>query len=248
MFADLVQGLMMASPASNYSLSDADVKNAIIYKPEYTWSYEAGTHLSLLDNKLTADLAAFYMDTRDQQIVKFAPSGLGRMTVNAGHSASLGAEANVRAIITNALSLNASYGYTHATFKDYRGQVKNQQQQIVSVDYKDNYVPMIPQNTFSLGGEYAFTFQNCFINKLVFNAQYNGVGRIYWTESNDLTQKAYGLLNGKIGITMNKVQVDFWGRNLTDKSYATFGFVSSSNTFMQKGRPMQAGVDLRYRF
>jgi hypothetical protein len=188
------------------------------------------------------------MDTRDQQIVKFAPSGLGRMTVNAGHSASLGAEANVRAIITNALSLNASYGYTHATFKDYRGQVKNQQQQIVSVDYKDNYVPMIPQNTFSLGGEYAFTFQNCFINKLVFNAQYNGVGRIYWTESNDLTQKAYGLLNGKIGITMNKVQVDFWGRNLTDKSYATFGFVSSSNTFMQKGRPMQAGVDLRYRF
>lgn len=248
MFADLVQGLMMASPASGYTSSNVNVKNAIIYKPEYTWSYEAGTHLSLLDNKLTADLAAFYMDTRDQQIVKFAPSGLGRMTVNSGHSASLGAEASVRAIITNALSLNASYGYTHAIFKDYIGQVKNQQQQIVSVDYKDNYVPMIPQNTFSLGGEYAFTFQNCFINKLVFNAQYNGVGKIYWTESNDLTQKSYGLLNGKIGITMNKVQVDFWGRNLTDKSYATFGFVSSSNTLMQKGRPMQAGVDLRYRF
>jgi len=248
MFADLAESQMTGGSGSKSGLTDADIKNAITYKPEYTWSYEAGTHLSLLDKKLTADLAAFYMDTRDQQIVRFANSGLGRMTVNAGRSASLGAETNIRAIITNAFCINASYGYTHATFKDYIGQIKNRQQQIVSVDYKDNYVPMIPQNTFSLGGEYAFTFQSCFISKLVFNAQYNGIGKIYWTESNDLTQKYYGLLNGKIGITMNKVQVDFWGRNLTDKSYATFGFVSGSSTFMQKGRPMQAGVDLRYRF
>jgi len=248
MFADLAEAQMTGNSSSSSNLSDADVKNAIIYKPEYTWSYEVGTHLSLLDKKLTADIAAFYMDTRDQQIVKFAPSGLGRMTVNAGRSASLGAEANIRAIITKAFSLNASYGYTHATFKDYIGEEKNQQQQVVTVDYNGNYVPMVPQNTFCLGGEYAFKFQNSLVNSLVFNAQYSGVGKIYWTEKNDLAQNFYGILNGKVGIVVNKVQIDLWGRNLLDKSYAAFGFVSGGSTFMQKGRPMQAGVDLRYRF
>jgi len=248
MFADLVQAQMTGSSSSAGSLTDADIKEAISYKPEYTWSYEVGTHLSLLDNKLTADLAAFYMDTREQQIVKFADSGLGRMTVNAGRSASLGAEANIRAIITNAFSLNASYGYTHATFKDYIGNEKNQKQEIVSVNYNGNYVPMVPQNTFCLGAEYAFKFEDSLINSLIFNAQYSGVGKIYWTEKNDLTQNFYGILNGKVGIVMKNVQIDLWARNLLDKSYATFGFISSGSAFMQKGKPMQAGIDLRYRF
>ena len=38
--------------------------------------------------QLKTDLAAFYMDTHDQQIAKFVNSGLGRMMVNAGSSES----------------------------------------------------------------------------------------------------------------------------------------------------------------
>ena len=168
--------------------------------------------------------------------------------MNAGHSASLGAEASIRATITNAFSLNAAYGYTHATFKDYVSNQKNQAGELVSVNYNGNYIPMVPQNTFSLGAEYGFSFSNSLISRLTFNAQYNGAGKIYWTENNDVTQKFYGILNGKIGVTMKKVQLDLWARNMLDESYATFGFVSSGKTFMQKGKPVQAGIDLRYRF
>lgn len=64
-------------------------------------------------------LQAFYMDTRDQQLSQFIGSGLGRTTINAGKSNSYGAEASLRASLTNELSLNASYGYTYATFTDY---------------------------------------------------------------------------------------------------------------------------------
>lgn len=47
------------------------------------------------------------MDTHDQQISRFAESGLGRITVNAGKSRSLGAEASLRAQVTeNTFSLN----------------------------------------------------------------------------------------------------------------------------------------------
>lgn len=96
-----------------------EVKDATTYKPEYSWNYEVGTHLTLWEGKLWADLAAFYMDTRDQQLSQFIGSGLGRTTINAGKSNSYGAEASLRASLTNELSLNASYGYTYATFTDY---------------------------------------------------------------------------------------------------------------------------------
>ena len=61
-----------------------DAQAAVEYKPEYNWSYELGTHLSLFDGKLQADLAAFYMQTYDQQLSQMAECGLGRITVNAG--------------------------------------------------------------------------------------------------------------------------------------------------------------------
>ena len=96
-----------------------EVKEATRYKPEYSWNYEVGSHLTLWEGKLWAALSAFYMDMRDQQISQFTGSGLGRTTVNAGKSRSYGAEMSLRASLTNELNLNASYGYTYATFTDY---------------------------------------------------------------------------------------------------------------------------------
>ena len=43
-------------------------------------------------------------------------------------------------------------------------------------------------------------------------------------------------------------QIDFWVRNALDKKYATFYFESMGNGFMQKGRPVHFGVDIRCRF
>ena len=89
-----------------------NIQETTLYKPEYSWNYEVGAHLTLCDGKLQTDLAAFYMDTHDQQISRFAQSGLGRVTVNAGKSRSLGAEAAVNAQITDVFGVNANYGFT----------------------------------------------------------------------------------------------------------------------------------------
>lgn len=82
-------GMMPDVPASDVNVSDAT-----LYKPEYSWNYEVGSHTTWFDDRLQADVALFYMDTHDQQISRFAESGLGRITVNAGKSRSLGAEAS----------------------------------------------------------------------------------------------------------------------------------------------------------
>jgi hypothetical protein len=49
---------------------------------------------------------------------------------------------------------------------------------------------------------------------------------------------------------MNRVVVDFWGRNLTNTNYNTF-LVNSQLTkqnFAQRGLPLQVGVDVKMHF
>ena len=218
-----------------------EVHEATRYKPEYTWNYEIGTHLTLWESRLLADASAFYMDTRDQQISKFAESGLGRITVNAGKSRSYGVEASLRAAMTDALTLNACYGYTYATFKDYA--TSNE------VNYKGNYVPFVPKHTLNVGGQYIFHIHpGYWLDRIQLNANYTGAGRIYWTEENTVSQAFYGTLNGRISLQKGQGQIDFWVRNALDKDYTSFYFESMGNGFMQKGHPVQAGIELRCRF
>ena len=262
MFSDLVQSqfinVMKQSMEQSESLApiaemvsammpeaEVDVEGTALYRPEYTWSYEAGTHLSLWQDRLTADLAAFLMNTRDQQVSQFSENGMGRVTRNAGRSRSVGAEVAVAARLTDAFTLNASYGYTYATFRDY--QTVNDAGE--AVDYRGRVVPFIPRHTLNIGGEYVFTLASRkWFDRIRLNADYNAAGRIYWTEENTFSQPFYGTLNGRLSLEKGQGAVALWVRNALDKDYASFYFESMGNRFMQRGRPLQAGVELRCRF
>ena len=67
------------------------------------------------------------------------------------------------------------------------------------------------------------------------------------THISELDQKIE-TLNGRISFQKGRGQIDFWVRNALDKDYAAFYFESMGNGFMQKGRPVQAGIELRCRF
>ena len=220
---------------------ETDVKSTTLYKPEYSWNYEIGSHMTMFDGRLQADVAAFYMDTHDQQISRFAASGLGRITVNAGKSRSIGGELALKAQITDAFSINGNYGYTHATFTDY----------VVSdeVNYNGNYVPFVPEHTFTVGGQYIFRMKSgSWLDNIMLNANYKGAGRIYWTEQNNAYQNLYGTLNGRISLNKGNGQIGIWINNALNTEYQAFYFESMNRGFAQMGRPMQIGVDLRCRF
>ena len=257
MFSDLIQGSLrnamidalaadpnfkrFASMLENFKTGSASIREATLYKPEYSWNYEIGTHLTLFGGKLQADLAAFYMDTRDQQISRFADSGLGRITVNAGKSRSIGAEASLRSQITDALSLYGSYGYTYATFTDYTLSDTE--------DYNGNYVPFVPKHTFTAGGQYVFRLRKgAWLDNITVNANYRAAGRIYWTEQNNASQPLYGILNGRVSLNKGNGQVGFWINNALNKDYQAFYFETMNRGFAQQGRPLQFGIDLKCRF
>ena len=257
MFSDLIQGSLrnamidalaadpnfkrFASMLENFKTGSASIREATLYKPEYSWNYEIGTHLTLFGGKLQADLAAFYMDTRDQQISRFADSGLGRITVNAGKSRSIGTEASLRSQITDAFSLYGSYGYTYATFTDYTLSDTE--------DYNGNYVPFVPKHTFTAGGQYVFRLRKgAWLDNITVNANYRAAGRIYWTEQNNASQPLYGILNGRVSLNKGNGQVGFWINNALNKDYQAFYFETMNRGFAQQGRPLQFGIDLKCRF
>lgn len=265
MFSEIIQGSLrnsmidavantkefskLAGMLENFKKDGVNIKDATLYKPEYSWNYEIGSHMTMFDGRLQADVAAFYMDTHDQQISRFAASGLGRITVNAGKSRSIGGELALKAQITDNFILNGNYGYTNSKFTKYISNYKDAQGKLQEVSYNGNYVPFVPEHTFTVGGQYIFRMKSgAWLDNIIVNANYKGAGRIYWTEQNNAYQNLYGTLNGRISLNKGNGQIGIWINNALNTEYQAFYFESMNRGFAQMGRPIQIGVDLRCRF
>ncbi len=246
MFSDIVRDNLQ----NNSETGNADaVKNSVYYKPEYSWNYEMGGSASLFDKKLNLAASAFFIDTRDQQIAQFVPSGYGRIMKNAGHSQSYGTEILLSGHVGNLIG-HVAYGYTHATFKQYSDSIKVGYKTYEAVDYKGNYVPFAPQHTLSVGAAYDFYFNSKILDMLTIGATYTGAGKIYFTAANDdiASQDFYSLLNAKVSVEKSIFRLGFWAKNLLNTDYKTFYFESMGNSFAQRGKPVQFGVDLSIKF
>lgn len=240
-FADVAQAAIMEKYSGN---DPVPVSEAVPYKPEYSWNYEIGYKGALIKDRLYGEITAFLINVKDIQITDFVESGQGRMLKNAGRARSVGAELSLTAILTNELRLILNYGFTQAEFTDY----KLKENDIVIKDYEGNYIPFSPQNTFSVNAIYNKHFQNQWINGFNIQAQYNGAGKIYWTEENDVSQNFYGILNLKAGINKGKYNLSFWTQNTLDTEYTAFYFESMGKALAQRGRPFTCGVDLSVAF
>ena len=246
MFADLVDK-GMKNPAAT---TKEAVLNSISYKPEYSWNYELGAQCLAFDDKFKSAISLFYIDLSDLQITQFVPNGLGRKISNAGKATSKGAEVSLDGKLGNGFSASVNYGYALATFSEYSDSVKvtdpvTHAVTYTRVDYKDNHIPYAPQNTLNLSGNYEHTFKNSFIDRIMLTAQYIGVGKIYWTEANDIAQDYYSQVNAKVAVNKGKFELELWTKNLFNTKYNAFYFNSSGSQFFQQGKPMQFGATLK---
>lgn len=219
----------------------------LYYKPEYTWSYEVGLHHNLAGRTLQLDLSAFYMKTRDQQISRFAASGYGRATVNAGRSRSCGVEVSLRSLLlAERLSLSANYGFTDARFTDYDAGTDSQGN---PVSYTDNRVPFVPAHTFSCSADFRQPLRHAFFRAVSAGLDVKGAGDVAWDEANSFSQKFYATLGARLCAELaGNVSVEVWGRNLTAARYATFSFESMGHRFAQYAAPRHYGIDVKVRF
>ena len=239
MFSEIYQSEFMKKGKSlsqgdvSLSYTDEDyeaVDKTISYKPEESWNYEAGAHLNLLDSKLHADVAIYYMTIRNQQLSMMSPeNNFGRIMVNAGKSHTMGCEMALRGrAFDDRLDWFCNVGAMKAKFDEYD-------------TYNDNTIPFVPAYMFSLGGNYR-------IDRFLVGADLSGQGYTEWNEANTFGQKAYVLLGAHMGYDFGSCNVKLWGRNLTDTKYNTFAVESKAAgealRFAQRGNPLQLGIDI----
>lgn len=212
----------------------------LIYKPERSWNYEVGAHLSLLNHTLQADAAIFLMNVTDQQVARFTPSGMGRMMTNAGKSRSYGAELSLHSQPVQPLTVTASYGFTHATFTRYDDGA--------SADYSGCRIPFVPEHTAALRAAYRIGIRHPWVSSITVAADAAAAGRIYWNESNTMSQPFYATLGASASLETRLGTLRLWAKNITDTSYDTFRFESMGREFRQHAAPAHAGIEIRLKF
>lgn len=228
-----------------------ELLNSIKYKPEESWNFEVGAHLNLFDNLIHADLAAYYMKIRNQQLSVFTTdNGFGRKMINANNSYSCGVEMTLRgSAVDNHLTWSASYGYTHAAFKNF---IFKKNAQTPEVDCNGNQVPFVPSHTLSAMADYRFDLSDSFIKNITLGLNMNAQGNIYWDEINSYKQNFYVVPGAHVCADLNVCQINLWARNFTDTRYNTFAFSSAATGtnkyFAQRGNPFQLGVDINFHF
>ncbi len=231
MFSDVLQQRLMGLMGIGAAY---DIEKMVSYKPEYSWNFEIGSHLSFSPWSITADIAAFYIDCRDQQLTMFPPgTTTGRMMTNAGKTRSFGFELSVAATPVDPLSLRVSYGYTNAKFRDFFDG---------KVNHAGKYLPYAPGNTLFVQAVYSLALSHSVLRSLDFDLNLRGTGKIYWDEENTISQPFYLLPGASVTLMADKWDVKIYGTNLSDTRYHTFYFKSIGNRFLQRGKPLQVGV------
>lgn len=261
MFSDILQKDLMANGKDISSLQNetktlehtaedySKIQETISYKPEESWNFEVGTHLNLFDSRMHFDLALYYIKIRNQQLSIMEPnSNYGRMMVNAGKSHSCGLEATLRGkAVDNAIDWAVTYAFTNAKFDEYEEKKSSAEltTDIITVSYKDNYVPFVPQHMMSAG-------LDCHLGHFTIGANMSGQGKIWWDEANTYAQKFYALLGAHADYDFGAVVVSLWGRNITNTHYNTFAVQSKAagytRYFAQRGNPIQFGMDVNIHF
>ena len=213
-----------------------------VFKPEHSWSYELGTKASCLNKTIDTDISLFYIDWIDQQISQKRATEQGFKLRNAGKSVSKGFEITTYIHALKNLDFQLNYGYTHAKFKKYLADEAN------NIDYGGNFLPLVPRNTFSAAANYSISTKKNWLDRVTFNAQYIGVGKLYWNDDNKSIQDYYNTVNAKVSFIRKGLSLDLWAKNITNEKYITYYFESMGSKFAQQCKPFSFGVDVNMKF
>jgi outer membrane receptor protein involved in Fe transport len=211
-------------PAFDESLREFDA--------EGLWNYELGVKGTFADGRVSARVAAFYMDRADQQVETSAtvttPSGVTRFLVftdNAAEGTNYGLEAELDWAATERLEIFGSLGLLETEYEDFVNSDGD--------DLSGREQAHAPSYQFTVGGTYRLT--------PAVTARVSAEGRdaMFWDTFHDEQARSYALLNARLAWRRGPWAVELWGRNLTDENYGVRGFGGFVNDPRDFGQPNQ---------
>jgi iron complex outermembrane recepter protein len=225
-------GFNPASPAGSES-----------YGEEESWHLEGGVKSRLMDGRVAASAAVFFIDWNDLQLNVPNLSVPGQIYVaNVGGASSKGFELEATARPAPGVDVFGAFGYTNARFSN--GSTS------LGQDVSDNKIPNTPDYTGSIGAQYS----------RVINPAWTGYGRaelvftgaFKYDDANIEGQQAYTLTNLRGGVRGRRFYVEGWLKNAFDIHYIpvafAYGELVPSGFIGENGAPRTFGVRVGVTF
>lgn len=221
------------------------------FEPEVLDAFEIGTKADLFDRALRINASAYYYDYSNIQLTSYL-GGQVRIT-NAASAKIKGFDLDLVARPINNLTLTGGFAYTHARFGTFtNAQISRPApagQNIISVGAATgNRLPYTPDFTFNAGFDYVIPFGSA---RAMVSAQYSHSDGWFAESDNRLRQAPYDLLNASLRLDLgdsSKVNLTFWGRNLTNEVYAVRLQTQPTNDVVEIAAGRTFGATLGYKF
>ena len=209
------------------------------YDPEYTWNYELALRTAWLNDTLTANANAYYVDWKDQQVaVNLGGSLYDYQTENAGKSHLYGFELESAYRPSVAWDVYGSVGYSRTEFDDFRVAAGS-----TSVDLSGSEFAYAPRWTVAVGGNYRWA------NGLALNLNASYRSDMY--SATGVTQDQVRidertLVNGKFGYNADHWSLSVFANNIFDKNYIQYEQANLNRAVY--GAPRVVGAILETRW
>ncbi|QEH79216.1 TonB-dependent receptor [Sphingomonas sp. C8-2] len=221
------------------------------YQPEKLTAYEAGLKTELLDRRLRLNMAGFYYDYTNLQVIQF--SGGIQAIVNGAKAELYGFDVDFEAQLGGGFHATGGFEYLHSKFKDFPNAVFSTPRPgggaiLSSANAAGNRLPLAQKLTATGSLDYHSDLAKGEVD-LNLTANYNGA--YYFEPDNFLRQGAYVMLNASAKWTApsGRFSLMVWGRNLLNEHVITqaptqsFGYVATYGS-----PPRTYGVTARVNF
>lgn len=212
---------------------------------EIVKSYELGLKGLTLNGSLYFDMAAFYYDYTDFQTSTIDKESLQIIYKDAGDATAYGAETSLQWQLSDAISLFGNYAYIKAEFADKDSE--GNKQSLAGKTFR-----LTPKHSFAIGGNVKLV-QGENVNFFL-RPVYHYKSKVFFEETNlDIeSQKAYGVLDGRLGLEFpkNKLSFTFFMNNILGEKYLIDAGNAGRNfgipTFIS-GAPRMWGVEMQIK-
>ena len=225
----------------------------IPFDPENLDAIELGIKTSP-DRRLTANVAAFYYDYSDQQVMTVANNF--NITANAASSEIYGLDADLTARVTDDFTLTAGLALLQAEYDSYPDAVVLEPlmgadcrcgNTNVVIDASGNTEPRSPDWTLGLTADYAHDFG---FGPLDFSVTAYHSDDFYWDSNERIREPSYTTVSAQIAWQPvdSGFRLSLWGRNLTDEEHSRAVFLLETYDGISYARPRTYGLGVEYSF
>jgi iron complex outermembrane receptor protein len=219
--------------------AEAQIFTQDTFEKEVATSYELGIKGELFDRRLSFSAAVFRTDLTNVQQYRFDPPTAAAVIDSADKARINGFEIDFQARLIDTFTLFGGYGYTDAKLTEFRA----------NPALVGNRLPNVARYNLIFGGQLNQPLNETL--SLNARAEWNRTGSMWFDIQNtpNSVRDPVDLVNVRLGVATDQIEVSIWARNLLDKQYATEAVVLTPTlNVLAQAFTRQFGIEARYRF